>query len=221
VVGKVRADAAVTGELPVYVRDTNSAGLGDLMPVIEGWATVHAQPVPSPANPLATAAAAPPTVVAEEEAADLPSFVREAAGHAITVLPLAVLAWLVLSRTWGGLGWVVVGALIAGGLFSWVRNRLLPPSWRRFSDGSLCLPSTRRSADLPKGGYSIRRGLLDRIRDSAWVVPAGGGRGRLIYGYRSLRRHDTAPESANGFDLVPSVAASIAVVATLLAQRWI
>jgi hypothetical protein len=219
--GKVRARAALTGELPVYVRDTNSEGLGDLMPVIEEWATVHARPVASSAAPLATNPNEPPTVVAEEEAADLPAFAREAFGHAITVLPLAVLAWLVLSRTLGGLSWVAAGVIVAGGLFSWVRNRLLPPSWRRFSDGSLCLPSTRRSADLPKGGYSIRRGLLDRIRDSAWVVPAGGGRGQRIYGYRRFRRYDTASESANGFDLVPTVATCIVVVATLLGQRWI
>ncbi len=218
VVGKVRADAAVTGELPVYVRDTNTAGLGDLMPVIEEWAT--RPPVAEPAYPPLADAPAPVTLVAEEDAADLPTLVREALGHAITVLPLAILAWLVMSRTWSGLGWTIVAALAAGGLLAWVRNRLLPPSWRLFSDGSLCLPSTRRSADLAAGRYSIRRGILDRLRDSACVVPANGGPKRVLYGYCSFRRRGSAPESAYSFDVVPSVAASVAVVVTFLIQHW-
>ncbi len=223
VVGKVRADAAVTGELPVYVRDTNSTGLGDLMPVIEEWATVHPRPTAhSPANPSPVAPPETrPTVVAEEGTADLPAYVREALGHAVAVMPLAVLLWLAVSRSVVGLGWTAASVLAVGGALAWARNRLLPPSWQRLSDGGLYLPSTRRPTELAAGGYSFRRGRLDRLRDSAWVVPAGGKRGRLVYGYRSLRRCGEASEFAHKYDLVPSAAACVAVGITLLIQRWI
>ncbi|MBK9386640.1 MAG: hypothetical protein IPN34_17645 [Planctomycetes bacterium] len=216
VIGKVRADAGQTGELPVYVRDTNAGGLTELMPVIEEWSTVHVPLGLSATERITVAREVPSPFVAEEQASGLPSFLREAVGSAIIVLPLAVLAWSVLPRTWDGLGWAVVGALVAGGAISWARIRLLPPSWVLLRDGRLRLPSVRRSADLAPGAYSVRRSLLDRVRDTAKVLPAGQSPGWTIYGYSGLRPHGPTPESSFGLDLVPALAASVAAFVLML-----
>lgn len=110
--------------------------------------------------------------------------------------------------------------MFAGGLVAWVRNWLLPPSWQRLSNASIRLSSGRQHLLLEAGEYRIRRSLLDRVRDSARIVPNRGGRGCLIYRYEDFRKSDASPESANNLALVPAIAASIAIIVMFIVRNW-